>query len=154
MQSDHAKPAAAFVVLVVLAAATVGSGLSHQDADGAGITAAAPPPGAHPHGERPTDRLTPFDPTRTVTLTPRPTAEPDPDPGTGAASGVGPAAGERSVAPERRDRRPSRSRIGHPGGGTDVGPGARAWSPGNGNGRADGRGVGPSGSSDTPMGHR
>jgi hypothetical protein len=153
MQSDHAKPAVAFAVLVVLAAATVGSGLSQQDADGAEVSAVAPAPGLHEH--RPVDRLTPFDPTRTVTLAPRPTSDPldEPVSGAGTAADTGTAAGEQDSAPESRARRPSRSRTGSTG---DTGSGADAprWSAGNGNDKARGHRSSPSGPKDTPPGHR
>ena len=144
MQSDHAKPAAAFVVLVVLAAATVGSGLSHQDSDGADVTATAPLPGSHE--ERPADRLTPFDPTRTVTLVPRPTS--------GPTSSAGTAAGEADPALAGRAPRPSRSRTGSTGSAPGAGAGTPTWSPGNGKGRAKGHGSSPSGDKATPPGHR
>ena len=154
MQPDHAKPAAAFVVLVVLAAATVGSGLSRQDSDGADVTASAPAPD---HEERSADRLTPFDPTRSVTLAPRPTS--DPASGAGPAAGTRTAAGTSDPALTSRTRRPSRSRAGATAGtgsrtGTGSGADTPGWSPGNGKGKANGHGSSPSGRKDTPPGHR
>ena len=119
MERDHARPAIAFLVLVVLAAATVGGGLARQDAGTRRADEIAALPSTGPVGDVPSSGhgatldVPLFDPAGIVTLSTRRAVSTrgaaGPIPGPAAQPNAGVTVGRATTAPERPRRTAARS---------------------------------------------